>query len=324
MRAHEFLIGLVLAILVLTVLAGPAPAMPLQSRLEVPQLSGAGPAVRPAPSGPAVQSIFDVSAAGEVVETAPPSALDIGRPLPAPSSPNLPRVIRPVTPIAAVDIFRGISGETFQPLSGRAPAARYRAGPSGVARRQQDNPSGQQQMTLKDLVRALINQPENLALDTTVASPARGIGPALRQGDSILSTILAIAIDKEMVEAISNVLRPSISVRGVVTFNIFGLRDIALLVAPGSNNIRLIDLGSGRSISFRVEGPAGSSGNQNPQGLTGPGMGQATGDRENILPAVVAALHRWLSTYVFNGFTLTVLGLISIFWYVWRLAGRER
>lgn len=324
MRAHNFLIGLALADLILTVLAGPAPAMPLQSRLEVPQLSGAGPEIRAAPSGPAVKPIFDVSAAGEVVETAPPSALDIGRPLPAPSSPNLPRVIHPVTPIAAVDIFRGFSGETFQPLPGRAPAARYRAGPSGVARRQQDNLSGPQQMTLKDLVRALINKPENLALDTTVVSPARGIAPALRQGDSILSTILAVAIDKEMVEAISKVLRPSISVRGVVTFNIFGLRDIALLVAPGSNNIRLIYLGSDRSMSFSLEGPGGMSGNDNQRGPMGPGMGQATGDRENILPAVVAAVSRWLSTYVFNGFSLTVLGLISLFWYVWSLAGRER
>lgn len=324
MRAHDFLIGLALADLFLTVLAGPARAMPLQSRLEVPQLSGAGPAVRAAPPGSAGPPNFDDSAAGEVVETAPPSALEIGRPLPAPSSPNLPWVIRPVVPITATEIFRGIPGVTAQPLSGRAPAARNPAGPSGVARRQQDNPRGQQHMTLKELVRALINRPENLALDTTVAAPARGTGPALRQGDSILSTILAVAIDKEMVEAISKVLRPSISVGDVVTFNIFGLRDIALLVTPGSNDIRLIDLSSGRSMSFRVEGPAGISENQNRQGLTGPGMGQVTGDRENILPEIVAALRRWISTYILNGFTMTVLGLISIFWYVWSLANRER
>lgn len=178
-------------------------------------------------------------------------------------------------------------------------------------------------MTLKALVRALVNRPENPALTVAVAAPARAAGPALRQGDSILSLILAIAIDREMVETISKILKPSIGVDGVVALNIFGLRDIALLVSPGAHSIRLIDLNSGRSMSFRVEGPAGMSANQTARAL-GPSMGQTTGGGENFLPQAIAAFRQWLSMYVFNGFTLTVLGLISIFWFVWNIARRER
>lgn len=84
MRANDFLLGLALVELILAASAGTAPAMPLLSRLEVPQSSGASPVVRTTPSVPAVDPIIDLSAAGEVAGTAPPSALDIDRPRPAP------------------------------------------------------------------------------------------------------------------------------------------------------------------------------------------------------------------------------------------------
>lgn len=328
MQANKFLIGLALAHLGLTVSAGTVSAMPLQSRLEVPQSSGSSPEARTIPSGPAVKPGSALSASDEkIAETRPLSPLATGYPLPARSSPNLPSVIRMPTPNPAGEYFRGVPGETAPALSGRTPAAQNRDRLPSEARHRQDTPRVQQQTTLKELVRVLINRPGNLDFSATVATPVRGAGPAPRQGrqgDSILGRILTIAIDKEMVETISKVLRPSIGVNGVVALNVFGLRDIALLVAPGSNNIRVIDLGSGRSMSFKVEGPAGMSANQDSRNLAQPGMAHSTSDSGNLLPEIIATFRRWVSTYVFNGFTLTVLGLISIFWFVWGLANRER
>lgn len=338
MRAKKILLGLTVAGL-LTATADGAWATPLQPRPEIPHLSGVGVDFSASPPRGTVGSVIDFSATGGLVGSMPLSTLGTDGLRRAAPAPDLFQAAPPSdllrTPSAAalspaVRIFREITSETAGPGPGLVarPATVNRGNPPGGPRGQPNNTGGEQTATLKSLVRVLINRPENLSLDAPVVtasrvSPSGASGPSFPPGGSILRAILSLAVDKEIVKTISNVLRPSIDVNGVVALNVFGLRDIALLILPDSNSIRVIDLSSGRSVSFKYDSPARMAVNQIRRSPDQPGVAQATIERENLLPLVIAAIRRWISTYVFNIFTLIGLVLVSVFWIVWRLARRE-
>ncbi len=313
-----------------------AAATPLQLHLETPQLSGVGVDLGVSASGAAVEPVVGISATRGLAEFVPLSPLVVEELLRTlPSSDSL--AVRPSSsltgPFGPAEVnpemknFREIVGEAARSLEapglGPGPTSVNRANTPGATRRQPNNTSGVQPTSLKDLVRLLINRPENLSLDVPLVAPSGVTGPSSPQGNSILGLILSIAIDKQMVEALSRVLRPSIDVNGVVALNIFGLREIALLVSPSSNSIRLVDLASKRSVSFRYESPARMAVNQAHRSPGPPGAPQPAIGRENLLPAVIATIRQWIATYVFNGFTLIGLVLSSTFWIIWRLAHRE-
>jgi len=327
MHAYKRLIGLGLTTLVMAA-AEDARATPLQSgvagveppRLGDVRLDLGGPA-----TGAAVDTVIDFSATGGLAGSAPLSPV-VGDRLLAPRPPPDPLATRPPlgppgtassgTSSPALEFFREIISEAAN--AGPAPGLAPVAAAAGAPHRGAAGLAGEQQTTLKDLVRALINRPENLGLDAPVQTSGAVTGPAAAKDDSILSTILSIAVDKEIVQAVSGVLRPSIDIQGVVALNLFGLREIALLVSPGSNSIRMIDLGTGRSMSFRYEDRGLAT--QNRHIVSPPGTPQVKSGRENLLPTVIASIRRWIATYVFNGITLITLLALLVFWAVWRFA----
>jgi len=341
MRAREILLGLGVAILVCAS-AADAGATPLQARMDIPQLGGARLDLGAPSSGTVVEPIIDFSADGGLAETGSlsPSPLfgqGLMRPSPSgalqqPSISDLPGSSGPVSTVRPVETYReilsGASGWLPTPGVGLDLAANRENRSGDAAPQRTDDTNDDQQVTLKDLVRLLINRPENLGLEAPVLGPAGVapggvVGPATPQGDSILSAILSITVDMEIVQSISKVLKPSVDLNGVVALNVFGLREIALLVSPSSNSIRLVDLGSGRSMSFRYEdrgdgSPARGRGNAGP-----PGIPQSMSERENLLPTIIVAIRHWISTYVFNGVTLISLLALSVFWVVWRFARGE-
>lgn len=303
-------------------------ATPLQSALEIPQMGEADIDLGTAAPRAAVDTVVDFSAVGGLAGGAPLAPVGDERllvPLQGPDPAGMrqpffrPGASSPETAAPTTEIFREIIGDAAR--SGPVPVAAV--GRSGRA----SEPVGERETTLRDLVRMLINRPETLGLDEPVAAPrvpSDVVLAAAPQGEdhSILNAILSITVDKEIIQAISSVLRPSIDLHGIVALNIFGLREVALVVSPGSNSVRMIDLATGRSMAFRYEERGVASMDQN-QRRGSSGKQREKIDRENLLPSVLASIRLFLETYVFTDVTLVSLLGLMVFWTVWRFARHE-
>lgn len=100
--------------------------------------------------------------------------------------------------------------------------------------------------TVEDLMKALVNRPTQPAPRKTRRQNDRGSGI----GFALLTTVLESQLDQDFIDAAANVVNPSIDIGGVVTLKIFGLREIAFLMSPVTNQIQVMDLRTNRSISL--------------------------------------------------------------------------
>ncbi len=94
--------------------------------------------------------------------------------------------------------------------------------------------------TVRDMVRNLINRSQLPASGKARERIKDGGG----LGFSLLNTVLETQLDMDFVDTVAGIINPSIGLNGVVTLNIFGLREIAFFMSPVTNEIRVMDFKS--------------------------------------------------------------------------------
>ena len=85
----------------------------------------------------------------------------------------------------------------------------------------------------------------------------------------LLDTILETELDKNFVDTVAGIVRPSIDMAGIVTLNLFGLREIAFLMSPATNEVQVMDFSTMTFVTILHRANPQPASQQNQKGTTG-------------------------------------------------------
>lgn len=214
----------------------------------------------------------------------------------------------------------GASAATNARGTGDRQAGRPRqaAGAGGAGSGSQQSAQVASTNTIEGIARSLVNTQGASGIASESASDQ-----ANGAGFSVLTSIMRVEVDPNVIQAIARVISPSIDLGGVVSFSVFGMGDFAFMVSADTDEINIVDVKSGARTSMNYSNRrAGfqSAINGNPQrGGVQPG-GTAQGRR---LADMLESAKDWVFNYILHPFTLTTLAMLLVIWTLWRMRSRE-
>ncbi|MFQ5786117.1 MAG: hypothetical protein ACE5H8_15025 [Alphaproteobacteria bacterium] len=182
-------------------------------------------------------------------------------------------------------------------------------------------------------LRGLLKLYANTVADRSPTRPANAPAGAenrrsRRQGpdSSGFTAILDLPVNEAVFGIISTILRPTISVEGLVSFSIIGLGNFAIMVTENRRELSVVDLKSGKQVRVKHdENSYQRDYDFDPLLDTASGTQKARPDTGAV--SELRARIRKIVGYVYDTITdplkMSFFFLLVIMWTLWRFAGRN-
>lgn len=203
----------------------------------------------------------------------------------------------------------------------RIAAGRSMTGQQAIRAGAQGPPRAGQGRTLKDVARTLMNSQGNRAgaSDTTGHGTRGG-------GFSILSSIIRIELNPDIIQAISRIISPRINLGGTVSFSVFGMGDFAFAKSVNPGMFNIVNIAKGTRVSVNYANRRTGNKNANTGGAFYRGA-HPNGplQREDMSDKIVRA-KEWLDEILHHPlfiFAAVTFGFFLLIWKMWRVQNRK-